>query len=217
MFNRGECMSFLLFKLLFAGVVIALLLVAGLIVRNLRHKRQGAAPPLQQTAPQQAAPARSFASRRQKPAAEDEAEPAEAAPPRRRQLKTFADAERVLVEPALLAEPIAPTETAPPPEPEAVPAAEAESADEPADAAGGDYGQVVLDRLEQAFEALQAGEIPLSTYRARVTAEQVEVEQRIAVLQNDVESDELDAALAARESVRWCLNWADEQAGSQPG
>jgi len=210
-------MSFLLFKLLFAGVVIALLLVAGLIVRSLRRKRQGAAPPPQQTAPQQAAPARSFASRRQKPAAEDEAEPAEPAAPRRRQLKTFADAERVLVEPGLLAEPIAPTETAPPPESEPEPAAvaeaEAEPADEPADTAGSDYGQVVLDRLEQAFEALQAGEIALPAYRARVAAEEAEVEQRIAVLQKDVESDELDAALAARESVRWCLNWADEQAG----
>jgi hypothetical protein len=208
-------MSFLLFKLLFAGVVIALLLVAGLIVRSLRRKRQGAAPRPQQTAPQQAAPARSFASRRQK--SEEEAEPAEPAAPRRRQLKTFADAERVLVEPGLLAEPIAPAEKAPPPEPEQEPAAvaevEAEPADEPADTADGDYGQVVLDRLEQAFEALQAGEITLSTYRARVVAEEAEVEQRIAALQKDVESDELDAALAARESVRWCLNWADEQAG----
>lgn len=209
-------MSFLLFKLLFAGVVIALLLVAGLIVRSLRRKRQGAAPPPQQTAPQQAAPARSFASRRQK--SEEEAEPAEPAPPRRRQLKTFADAERVLVEPGLLAEPIAPTEAAPPPEPEQEPepaaVAEAEPADdEPADTAGSDYGQIVLDRLEQAFEALQAGEITLPTYRARVVAEEAEVEQRIAALQKDVESDELDAALAARESVRWCLNWADEQAG----
>jgi hypothetical protein len=97
-------------------------------------------------------------------------------------------------------------------EPEAVETPNASEAGSEAD-----YGQAVLDRLEEAFEALQAGEIALEAYRTRVLAEQAAVEARIAVLQTDVESDELDAALAAQESVRWCLDWADEQAGPQEG
>ncbi|HEX8055531.1 MAG TPA: hypothetical protein VF481_02620, partial [Novosphingobium sp.] len=61
------------------------------------------------------------------------------------------------------------------------------------------------------------GEISLADYRQRIEAEHAAVEARIAALQPAGESAELDAALAAQESVQWCLDWAEEQAGAEQG
>jgi hypothetical protein len=73
------------------------------------------------------------------------------------------------------------------------------------------FSQRVLDRLEKVFERLQAEEISLDAYVAQVLAEQAEVDQHVAALQASGAAAELDEALAAQESVRWCLNWAEEQ------
>ncbi|MBW8753871.1 MAG: hypothetical protein JF595_06930 [Sphingomonadales bacterium] len=206
-------MPFFVFKLVFAAIALALLVVAGLIARNFWRKRQPQAPATDGGAEPKPAKLGKLAmpglSKRT-----PEPEPEAPAPPRRRQLHSFAEAEKSAAEAEAM--PLPQPDNEPEGEPEAEFAAEPEAAETPA-APEADYGQAVLDRLEQAFEALQAREITLEAYRTRVLAEQSAVEARVAVLQADVESDELDAALAARESVRWCLDWADEQAGPQEG
>ena len=207
-------MSFFVFKLIFAVIALALLVVAGFIVRNHRRGRQAVNPATARPPEPKAARLKmpSLAKKAPDPA------PEEPATPRRRQLHSFAEAEKTAAEEAAApqAEPLAEIES------DAAEPAVPQPIDEPADEGydftdhyADDYAQAVLGRLEQAFEALQAGEMALPAYRERVRAEQVAVEQRIAALEREIESDELDAALAARESVRWCLDWADAQAGEQ--
>lgn len=213
-------MSFFVFKLLFAALALGLLVVFGLIARNLWRKRARRSPPPARETP----PRAPKSPPRQKPRPGRKAmgpAPAPEAPPpvRRRQLQSFAEAERRETEAAAPPpQPVAESEPAPAapppltaePPPPAMPEA---AAPPPPDEA---YDQVVLARLEDAFEALQAGAITLATYRTRVLAEQAAVEQRIAALEVSGSAEALEAALTARASVRWCLDWAAEQDG-QPG
>lgn len=178
-------MSFVILQLGLAALAVALIVVAVLIVREMRRRR----------GPQGPKPAREARARLMRKAP-PEAEPEEVAPPRRRQLHAIVELAR--------------SEGAPESAPPAANDTEAEAAN-PAPGEPDDYAQAVLGRLELAFEALQAGEITLDTYRAQVLAEQGAVDRRVAELEGEYESDALDAALAARESVRWCLDWADEQ------
>jgi hypothetical protein len=181
-------MSFLLFKLLFAAIGFGLLVVSALILRQLRRGRAPSAPkPLAEPRPG----ARLRTPRVQKTAAEPE--PEAPPPPRKRQLRSLSEVERLAAEDA---EPAT---------------AEAPAADDE------DLNQVVLARLETAFDRLQAGQITLEAYREDLLAEQARVEQRIAALRPAGESEALNAALAAQESVRWCLDWAKEQGARQSG
>lgn len=139
---------------------------------------------------------------------------------RRRQLTSFAEAEDVAGAPvsqeaAILSDAAFPPNLAPEPaDPVAHPEIDAddfEDAEFQEDGPRNDYAQAVLGRLETAFDALQSGELSLATYRERLLAEQAAVELRIDELAPEAAGDALDTALAARESVRWCLDWADEQ------
>jgi hypothetical protein len=180
-------MSFALFLLIYIAVAIALVAVIWLILRDLRRKRHGKAQPPRAREPRERrAPKAAFPGRKKAPAAEPQPETPPA--PRRRQLHTFAEAERTASEPA----------GDPSPVPAAVEAVE-------------DYAQASLKRLEDAFERLQSDDITLDAYRAEVLAEQAAIEQRIAALGDDAEGAEMAAARAALESTRWCLDWADQQ------
>lgn len=228
-------MSFMVFQLLFAVLALGLLVVAGLIVRQIVRKRPSAQAAIELAPPSEAeprAPKLRMPSLR-KQAAEPDPEPEAPLPVRRRQLNSFAEAERSAAEadavvlpvpvcepditeptsngPDLPAEPETAFETAPKPAGESAPEVEATTEQ------ALDYGEAVLGRLEEAFEDLQDEEISLGTYRERVLAEQAAVERRIAALQPGGDSADLDAALVARESVRWCLDWAEEQVGVQQG
>ncbi|MCW1429876.1 hypothetical protein [Novosphingobium sp. JCM 18896] len=160
-----------------------------------------------------------------------------AEPTRRRQLQSFVDTEwdtppepmpeavpatQFEPEPEPEPEPEQEPETftplaadfAPAPEPFAEPATQPAAEAEPAeteDDAPADYDQAVLGRLEEAFEALQAREITLDNYRKLILAEEDAVDRRVAMLEAEGDSDELQAALVAQESVRWCLDWANDQ------
>lgn len=72
-----------------------------------------------------------------------------------------------------------------------------------------DYGQAVLDWLEEGFAALEAGDITLDTYREALQAEADAIDERVAALEAAGDDAELEITLGARESVRWCLDWAD--------
>lgn len=180
-------MSFFMFQLIFAGLAIVLLVVGGLIVRELR--RRSASPKARPTPTKAARPRKPRAAR-----TAPEPEPESPPPPRRRQLQSFVENER---SEQAEADGPAPATEAPPAPPEA------------------DYSQAVLARLEAAFDRLQAGELALDDYRDRLLGEQAAIEERIALLHDGGDDSgggaELEAALAARESVRWCLDWVDEQ------
>jgi hypothetical protein len=180
-------MPFILFQLLFAAVAIALAVVLFLIVRRLRNDRE---PPA--LIPREPKPA----SRPRLPALGRKAAeppPAPAPPPaRKRQLRSLSEVER---------------DTAKADDP----------GDAPPPAAEEDFGQGVLARLEAAFERFEAGAVSLDGYTALVRAEQARVDRRIAALQPGGPSALLDDALTARDSVRWCLAWADEQRQVDPG
>lgn len=141
-----------------------------------------------------------------------EEQPEAEAPVRRRQFQSFVaqeqQAEATEVPPAV---PEAATQPLPEPANESGLSPESDLSPEP------DLSEAVMGRLEAAFEALQAGEITLGAYRERIEAEEAVLDRRIAALGSRAGEPELDAALAARESVRWCLGWADEQAGSVSG
>lgn len=233
-------MSFLVFQLIFAAVALALVAVVVLLVRQFVARRQAREAGVGEVQPAFVAePQPRFGLGRK--AAEPEPEAVADAPPvaRRRQLHSFAEAERVAAEadavalpvlepemkaePAFEAEPITqiaveevPLEqaaTEPMAEPEEAPSTELDAGDM-TDAAL-DYSEAVLGRLEEAFESLQGGELTLAAYRQRVEAEHAAVEARISALQHAGESADLDAALAAQESVQWCLDWAEEQANAE--
>jgi hypothetical protein len=180
-------MPFLVFELIFAALVVGLLVVAVMIVRQIRHDRQAKARP----APREPKPAAAVPRRPglRRKVAEPEPEPA-APVARKRQLRSLSEVERETAE-----------EDGPP---------------APAAPEVRNFSQRVLARLEGAFERFSAGEISLDAYKALVLAEQEEVDQRIAVLRAAGGSPDLDEALAAKESVRWCLEWADEQRRGQP-
>jgi hypothetical protein len=181
-------MPFILFQLLFAAVAIALAIVLFLIMRRLRNDREPPALILREPKP---------ASRPRLPALGRKAAeppPAPAPPPaRKRQLRSLSEVER---------------DTA---------AQDDGPGDAPPPAAEEDFGQGVLARLEAAFEQLEAGAVSLDGYAALVRAEQAHVDRRIAALQPGGPSALLDDALTARDSVRWCLAWADEQRQDDPG
>lgn len=230
-------MSFLVFQLVFAAVALALVVVVALLARQLIARRQAREMGLSEvpsTVVAEPQPQSRFGLGRK--AAEPDPEPAADAPPvvRRRQLHSFAEAERVAAEADTVALPVLePEETAEPevePEPITQVSVEAfavEAAEDPEAApltpldpedmtdAALDYSEAVLGRLEEAFEGLQSGELTLAAYRQRIEGEQAAVEARIAALQPAGDSAELDAALAAQESVQWCLDWAEEQAGAE--
>lgn len=175
-------MSFFMLQLIFAGLVVVLLVVAALIVRQLRNP-----PAASEKAPKAARPRKLRPARA---AAEPEPEPESPPPPRRRQLRSFVENERDEQAEAELPPPAVEPPAAPP---------------------AADYAQEVLGRLEAAFDELQAGEMALDDYRGRLLSEQAAVEERLVLLHDGDDDAELEAALAARESVRWCLDWADEQ------
>ncbi len=227
-------MSFTVFKLLFAAIALALVVVVVLVVRKYRRERHDAVPrsKAQPRAESAEKPGRKKPGLgRKAPKPEPELTPDEPPPPRRRQLHSFAEAERnaageieaewaaPAAKPALTPMGMTPAEITP----EAEPEPEADLAPEPTPAPiptsfvppEPDYSQAVMNRLEEAFEALQEGEITLPVYRERLLGEDEAVGHRIAVLQSAGDSEELDAAIAARGSVRWCLDWADEQARAQ--
>jgi hypothetical protein len=222
-------MSFMVFQLLFALVALALVVIAVIVVRQLAAKRrlgeQALSEPELPGAAEAKAPKLRMGLGRKAPEPEPEAE--EAAPPRRRQLHSFAEAERTAAEADAVVLPV--LEPAVEPEAEPVleasfaPAAEAEpeaehsaefEAEHMTDEAL-DYGEAVMGRLEEAFEDLQAGDITLDAYRQRMQSERAAVEARIAALQPAGDSAELDAAQAAHESVLWCLDWAEEQVSAE--
>lgn len=163
---------------------------------------------------------------------------APAAPTRRRQLQSFVDTEwdtppepmpeavpvaQFEPDPTLEPKPESEPETFTPPAADLTPAAPepfAEPASPPSmeadpeeieDPALPDYDQAVLGRLEEAFEALQAGDITLDSYRKLILAEEDAVDRRVAMLEIEGDSAKLQAALVAQESVRWCLDWANDQ------
>jgi hypothetical protein len=196
-------MPFPAFELILAAVAIILLVVIGIMVRGLRRRRQAGTD---------------------QPNAEPELKPAEAPLPglkmapeaepaavRRRQLTSFAEAaaeanagDTLTVLPKAPAVEAWPSDTA-----------LAETPDALAHDEGRDFERAVLARLEEAFDALESGALTLDAYLARVEAEAGAVERHIAELSDDTDPTEVDAALAARESVRWCLNWAKEQNETQ--
>lgn len=218
-------MSFLMFKLLFAAMALGLLVVVGLIVRQIMSKRQPSEPKATHEAALKAPKLRKPTLGKKESEPEPE-EPA-SAPARRRQLQSFAEAERnaaeaeTVVLPVAIPEPETQAETddadvmagseteveVAPAQPEAEP-----EANEPQAL---DYNEVVLGRLEEAFEALQEGELTLDAYHARIQAEFAAVEEHIAALEGDGDSADLETALTAREAVLWCLDWAEEQASAE--
>ena len=228
-------MSFMVFQLLFALVALALVVIAVIVVRQLAAKRrlgeQASSEPELPGAAEARAPKLRMGLGRKAPEPEPEAE--EEAPVRRRQLHSFAEAERTAAEadavvlPVL--EPVVEPEAEPAPAPEPVleasfaPEAEAEPEEEHSAEFEAehttyealDYGEAVMGRLEEAFEDLQAGDITLDAYRQRMQSERAAVEARIAALQPAGDSAELDAAQAAHDSVLWCLDWAEEQVSAE--
>lgn len=211
-------MSYLVFQLMFAALAVALAVVAALIVREVR-KRRAVDRPTEKNGEERAgaeAPQPRKVGLGRKAASPAPAE----VPARRRQLQSFVEQERQAE--GMEAPPIAPEAAAQPlPEPANETGLEdaPDSGPEPDLASESDLGpepdldRAVMGRLEAAFEALQAGEITLDAYRERIEAEEAALDRRIATLGSSAGEPELDAALAARESVRWCLGWADEQAG----
>jgi hypothetical protein len=208
-------MSFALFLLIYAAIAIALVAVVWLILREVRRKRLDKVQPLRPPEPRdRPAPKVRLPARRKTTA---EPEPETPPPPRRRQLQTFADAEKAAAEHQSIDAVPEPNAPDAPGDADAVP--EPDTPDAVADAdvpvipveTETDYAQAVLDRLEDVFERFQAGDITLDAYRAEVQAEQAAIDQRIAALDHDPDSAAMAAALAARESARWCLDWADEQ------
>jgi hypothetical protein len=230
-----------LFAVLAIALVVAMVfLVRGLRRRGqanapaaTRKKSARAKPASQPKASPKGQARGGFARGRAKPAAEveDEITPAT---PRRRQLASFAENERAATradpdygdplpgEQAsfganLEDEPAADHGAsdfaeAPPAEPLPIDPAAPEPAGEDRawpDPAG--FEQATLARLEAEFEALQAGEIDLSVYRERLIGVQTSIEDHIAAHQESGDELALEGGLAARESVRWCLDWAEEQ------
>jgi hypothetical protein len=181
-------MQFIILEIVFAAIALALVVVVVLIVRQLRrdrHAKRDAMPREAKPTPEAIAPRpRAFGLGRK--TAETEPEPGPP-PVRKRQLRTLSEIERDAADEM----------------PEQV---EAEPADD-----GADFGPGVLARLEAAFERYQANEIALDDYTALVLAERGAVDRRIAALNPAGASAELDEALKAQESVRWCLKWAEEQ------
>ena len=223
-------MSFMVFQLVFAVIALALVVVAGLIVRQIVRKGRNAPKAPREAQPKAAALRMPSLGRK---AAKPEPEPDTPAPARRRQLHSFAEAERSAAEAeaVVLPVPASEPEAAEPVAYEAQPPAASERRYETAPETGQDiqleaegmteqaldYSEAVLGRLEEAFEDLQDEDITLGDYRERVLAELAAVEHRIAALQLHGASADLDAALVARDSVRWCLDWADDQASLQQG
>lgn len=200
-------MPLLIFELAFASVALGLLAVVVLIVRNLRRKRaapaeakpKGVKPDMPGKSVQAAGP-------------ESDIPPQQ----RRRQLRSLSEVEQSEAEAVVAAEPTAELPAAEPVaaeapavEPAVAPIAEPTAGEDPTVEDG--YAEAVLAQLEAAFERLEAQEITLDTYTAQLVAEQSAVDRRIADLRAHGTSEELEQALAAAESVRWCLDWAAEQ------
>ena len=209
-------MSFLTLQLLFVALALGLLAALGILVVRLRRRRQHQTPAAQTKPASKAAsepkPRKTFAARQAEPEPEFDV----TMPVRRRQLNTFAEDERIAAQADALGlpmpEPDEPEPEAPEPEPlEPVTPEPVEPETSEADAMP-DFEQLVLGRLEAAFDALQAGNITLAAYRDLVVEEGEAVERHIARHRETGDEIKLEAALAARESVRWCLDWADEQA-----
>ena len=227
-------MPYFAFKMLFAALALGLLVVMILIARQTWRQRQARACRPREKATREARTVKPRAGLGRKNPTAPIPEPAEPPPARRRQLASFATSEREAAQAQAdaLSLPTAGNDRAdedggapmpqvePQPEPELEPERVAETAIE-ADApmltasAPAAFEQAVLERLELAFEAFQSGEVSLDGYRARVLAEESGVERQIARHQADGDEYELEGAIAAREAVRWCLDWADEH-GSTP-
>jgi hypothetical protein len=203
-------MSFAVIKLIFGAIAVALLVVLFLVWRQLRGGRPSAAPAASEASGTKLSKLRKAAPTTAEPRPE-----AGPAPVRRRQLASFAEDERIAsadderpgaataspVEPPapVIEEPPAPVELSP------EPMLEASSSDEQP------FDEAVLARLESAFEAYQAGEMTLEAYAERLHGEQAVVDRRIEALGSEGQPAELEAARAAQESVRWCLDWVNEQ------
>ncbi len=89
-----------------------------------------------------------------------------------------------------------------------------------ADTNGVSFSEDIFSKLEQAFEAYQRQSVSLETYSSLVVAEQQAVERHIHGLRaqlgrqepTEQEAADLADAESAREAVRWCIDWAYEQA-----
>ena len=89
-----------------------------------------------------------------------------------------------------------------------------------ADTKGISFSEDIFSKLEQAFEAYQRQSVSLETYSSLVVAEQQAVERHIHELRaqfgaqepTEQEATDLADAESAREAVRWCIDWACEQA-----
>jgi hypothetical protein len=198
-------MPFLAFELIFGFVAIALVALTGLIVREIRRKRRADSQRLAD-APAEPEPAKASRAPLEKAAA-PEPQSENPSAPRRRQLASFAEAaaDETRLELAEVA-------TALPSAPSVAIGSDAEGLAPTVVDDRTEYDLVVLARLEEAFEALQAGTLSLEAYMERLQAEAAEIEQRLAALGDDGDPGERDAARAAQESVHWCLDWAHEQA-----
>ncbi|MDR2858634.1 MAG: hypothetical protein LBV50_12435 [Novosphingobium sp.] len=101
-------------------------------------------------------------------------------------------------------EPLSPPAEAPEPEPEPMLPLPA--------GPDADFSAGVLARLERVFEHLRAEEITLAEYVLEVQGEQADIAAHLTALYaRDADPAVIDDAIAARDAVRWCLDWAADR------
>jgi hypothetical protein len=93
-------------------------------------------------------------------------------------------------------------------------ALEPPAAEPPVGKVDGDFHQVMLGRLEVAFDRLEAGEITLDAYGALLLTEQAAADRRIVAARSGGAAAALEHAMAARDAVLWCRDWAKDQGDS---
>jgi hypothetical protein len=196
-------MDFLLFQLLFAAVMLALLVILALAVRStLRTRRQRSGPRLARTstrskpklfsgdeAPEPAAPVKTARRRQIGPAAKIPGE--EMGNPVFPQAAEDSGDDRNSIAPA---EPA----TSPPP-------------------STATFHDLVMASLEDAFDRYNGGVITLAEYVTLVRLQQTQVDARIDALRQEAESEHsVDDTLRVRDAIDWCLEWADGIAYDEP-
>jgi hypothetical protein len=219
-------MDFVLFQLLFAALVLALLFVVALTVRsalrNRAGKMEGAAPS-----------ARTFSVATELP------EPDLQKTERRRQIGPASAVPAFAAGEAATAAALPDGDLIEAGAPEPGPASDPTEADQPEEAreSGQDpetqdpdadedpapmplspfHGEV-MDRLEAAFERYSAGAITLEDYVGIIAAERQAVERRIEELsarecatgdERIALEEEIDDARCAQDAIHWCLDWAE--------
>jgi hypothetical protein len=214
--------DFLLFQLLFAGVMLVLLIVLAFAVRStLRQRGAGSGPratrvsagmkprPFKSSpAPEPAAPVKTARKRQIGPAAARPAEESDIAP---------------MPTPPETIVPVD-DETAIAPDPIDVPAMPAAPEMSPP-AQTVTFRDTVMTELEEAFDRYTRGEIALADYVALVRVQQNEVDGHIAELRRAevsetadpaLREERIDDALCARDAIQWCLEWAEGLSHDEP-